>query len=77
MTKRKDVLTIKQKDAYFAIQYFIKEYGYSPTYRELAKMLNCDVSTAFSKVLQLEKKGYVKTGQGLFRTIRIIKEIVD
>nr|DAE73790.1 MAG TPA: SOS regulatory protein LexA [Bacteriophage sp.] len=70
-------LTIKQKMLLEAIEWFINEYGYSPTNRELANILKCDVNTVFKKLLILEEKGYIKTQNGRARTIQIIKEVEE
>ena len=69
------MLTVKQKMLLEAIEWFINEYGYSPTNRELANILKCDVNTVFKKLLILEDKGYIKTQNGRARTIQIIKKI--
>ena len=71
------MLTVKQKQVLEAIDYFKKNNYISPTYREIASLLNCDVSTVFKKVLLLEKKGYIKTINGKSRTIVIVKEWKD
>ena len=71
------MLTVKQKQVLEAIDYFIENNQISPTYREIANLLNCDVSTVFKKVLLLEKKGYIKTINGKSRTIVIVKEWKD
>lgn len=68
-------LTIKQKMTLESIEWFISENKYSPTFREISKMLNKDVSTVFDSVMQLEKKGYVKTCYGKSRSIVVLKPI--
>lgn len=55
------------------ISWFINEYGYSPTYRELAKELDSDPASVFNKVLILEEKGYISQKHGCSRTIKVIK----
>lgn len=70
-------LSIKQKMLLEAIEWFINEYGYSPTMKELANILKCDVNTVFKKLLILEEKGYIKTQNGRARTIQIIKEVEE
>lgn len=69
------MLTIKQKMVLEAIEWYIKKYGYSPTNRELANLLRCDVNTVFKKLLILEDKGYIKTKNGQARTIQIVKKV--
>lgn len=68
-------LSVKQKQVIEAIEYFINENGYSPTYRELSELLKCDVSTTFQKVLILEQKGYISTANGKSRTMRVLKKV--
>ena len=65
------MLTIKQKMLLEAIEWFINEYGYSPTNRDLANLLKCDVNTVF------KNKGYIKTQNGRARTIQIIKGVEE
>lgn len=69
------MLTMKQKMVLEAIEWYIKKYGYSPTNRELANLLRCDVNTVFKKLLILEDKGYIKTKNGQARTIQIVKKV--
>ncbi len=71
-------LTRKQKMVLEAIEYFIDENGYSPTYRELADLLNIKYESSIYKlILALEEKGYIKTKNGTARTIRIVKPLWD
>ena len=66
-------LTIKQKMALEAIDYFINEKGYSPSYREIAELLGFkSTNSAYNLVLTLESKGYIITDIGKSRTIRIV-----
>lgn len=68
------MLTNKQKQVFNAIEYLIEEKGYSPTYQEIADLLNVkNVSNIFNIVMNLEKKRYVSTKQGKSRTIMIVK----
>jgi SOS-response transcriptional repressor LexA len=68
-------ISIKQLQVLEAIEYFINQEGISPTYREIADLLKCDVRQVFEKVLILEEKGYVSTINGKARTIRILKKV--
>ena len=68
-------LSVKQLQILEAIEYFINQNGVSPTYREIATLLNCDVRQVFEKVLLLEQKGYISTINGKARTIKIIKKV--
>lgn len=71
------MLTVKQKQVLEAIEYFTNNNKVSPTYREIADMLKCDVNTVFKKALLLEQKGYIKTINGKSRSIVIVKEWKD
>jgi len=77
MNKTIPKLTIKQKKTLEAIEYFIEKYKYSPTYREIAKLLNIDVSQVFKSVMLLEEKGYVSTKNGKARSIIILRGDYD
>ena len=66
-------LTLKQKMTLECLDWFIKEHGYSPTYRELGELLNVDVASAFKRVTNLIIKGYVSETSGKFRTLKVIK----
>ena len=41
------------------IEWFIDEYGYSPTYHELGNLLNMDAASVFRRALILIDKGYL------------------
>lgn len=69
------MITIKQKMVLEAIEWYINKYGYSPTNRELADILKCDVNTVFKKLMILEEKGYIKTTNGKSRTIVILRGV--
>lgn len=66
-------LTIKQKMVLEFIEWFIDEYGYSPTYQEIADSLHSHPDNVFKKVLILIDKGYLTQVNGKQRTIRVIK----
>ena len=68
-------LTVKQKMTLEAIEYFIDNNGYSPTFQELAKLLNKNVSTVFKKVIILEEAGYVSSISGKQRTIKVLRGV--
>lgn len=69
------MLTIKQKMTLEAIEWYINKYSISPTYRELSKVLKCDVSAVFKRVFILEEKGYIKTQNGRARTIQVLRGV--
>lgn len=68
-------LTIKQKMLLEAIEWFIDTNGYSPSIKELCKLLgNSSTDTIFNKLMQLEQKGYISTVNGKPRTIKVLKK---
>ena len=77
MKKKVNKLTTKQKMLMEAIDHFIDCYGFSPTYKELGKMLDCSPVSIFQRVLLLEKMGYLSTVVGTCRTIKIIRKMED
>ena len=68
-------ISIKQLQVLEAIDYYIKQNGISPTYREIADLLKCNVRQVFEKVMLLEDKGYISTINGKARTIKILKKV--
>jgi len=70
----REKLSIKQRMVLECLDWFIGEYGYSPTYRELANELHCDINTVYKKVVILIDKGYVSSANGKSRTLRVIKK---
>lgn len=66
-------LSIKQRMVLECLDWFINEYGYSPTYRELAEKLNSTVNSVFKKMIILIDKGYVSCSNGKSRTLKVIK----
>lgn len=67
-------ITYKQKLTLECLDNFIKEHGYSPTYKELAELLHCDINTVFKKIYILIDKGYVSQVNGKTRTMKVIKD---
>lgn len=58
-------LTRRQKKVLKAIEDFILDHGYSPTIRQLAKLLNiASPSAVFKHILSLERKGYLERVRG-------------
>lgn len=58
-------LTEKQKKVLEAIENYFLAYGYSPTVRQLGKLLNMtNPSAVFKHIVSLEKKGYLKREKG-------------
>ena len=67
-------LTKKQEKLYLAIKNFIEKNGYAPTIREINEIINIkSTSTTFTKLLQLQKKGYITYINGKARTIKLLK----
>lgn len=71
------MITVKQKMVLEAIEYLVCKNGISPTYREIADLLKCNVRQVFEKVMLLEDKGYISTINGKARTIKVIKEVEE
>lgn len=72
--KQKDELTKKQEILYLAIKNFIEKNGYAPTIREINEIINIkSTSTTYTKLLQLQKKGYITYINGKARTIKLLK----
>ena len=71
-------LTIKQKLTFEYINWFINEYGYSPTVREIQKGLKLKYpNSVFEVLMSLEKNGYISTTYGKARTIKILRSDID
>ena len=66
-------LTYKQKLTLDYIDHFIRENGYSPTYQEIAEMIDSPVCSAFNIVTRLVNKGYLSMRNCKQRTIRVVK----
>ncbi|MFQ6108733.1 MAG: transcriptional repressor LexA [Candidatus Aminicenantales bacterium] len=61
-------LTRRQRKVLKAIEDFILDHGYSPTIRQLAKLLNiASPSAVFKHILSLERKGYLERLRGEVR----------
>jgi repressor LexA len=58
------------------LETYLKQYGYAPSIREIAKQINCD-STSYVKYYldQLQEMGYIERGERKSRSIRIMKSI--
>lgn len=66
-------LTGKQKQVSDFINAFIREKGFSPSLKEIAKHLGKEVSTAQYFVEQLKQKGYLKKDANMARGISPIQ----
>ena len=61
-------VTERQRKVLKTIEKFILEYGYSPTIRQLGKLLSiANPSAVFKHILSLERKGYLKRKKGEMR----------
>ena len=61
-------LTDRQRRVLEAIESFILEHGYSPTIRQLGKLVGiASPSAVFKHILSLERKGYLKRKRGEMR----------
>ena len=68
-----DDLTKAQEKMYYLIKDTIEENGYSPSFRELAKLNNSSVSTIQFHIIRLREKGYINYIDGKNRTLTILK----
>jgi repressor LexA len=65
VNKLRKELTERQKNVLEAIENFILVHGYSPTVRQLGKLLNiANPSAVFKHILSLERKGYLERIKG-------------
>jgi repressor LexA len=65
VNKIRKELTERQNKALKALESFILEHGYSPTVRQLGKILGiAHPSAVFKHLLSLERKGYLERAKG-------------
>lgn len=65
VNKLRKKLTEKQERILEALEEFILEHGYSPTIRQLGKLVKvASPSAVYKHILSLEKKGYLKREKG-------------
>lgn len=66
-------LTEKQGRIYDYICDYLKEHGFPPTVREIAKMAGLSsASSAHGYLKQLEEKGYITRIEGSPRSIQVV-----
>ena len=65
-------LTTKQKVVLEAIEWYIKNYGISPTIRDIAELTNTSTHPTHEKIIKLEEKGVISTQNGKGRSIRVL-----
>lgn len=68
-------LSEAQQRVYKTIKNFIDEYGYSPTVREIGKVLSKTPGTINFEIKMLKRKGYLDYTPLKSRTIRILKNV--
>ena len=70
------MLTESQMNLYIAIRDYIEEYGFSPTLRDLGKILGKNsTATIWARLKILKRKGYIDYIYNRNRTIKITKEL--
>jgi len=68
-------LTQKQQNVLNAIETYISENGYPPSYSQLAKLVNLKSNSTISGYLvRLKEAGYITWDEGCPRTLRIINK---
>ncbi len=65
-------LTIKQKVILEAIEWYIEQFGISPTIQDLAELTNTTTHPTHEKVMKLEELGVISTQNGKARTIKVL-----
>lgn len=75
--ERGDCVTKRQEEVLQVIALYIDEKGYAPSMRELAVYLNVkSVSTVYSFLESLKRKGYVTWEESKPRTLQVLKQTV-
>lgn len=64
--------TKKQMAVLSSIAKWVNSRGYPPTFRELAKSMDINVSDVFQKLVRLRRDGVVEWEDGKCRTLRIV-----
>lgn len=68
----KSALTKKQSEAYNAIVELKHEKTYCPSSREIAEHLGVSQTAALNRVRALARKGWIKSEQGIARSISLL-----
>ena len=69
----KQTLTRKQEESYRCILNYMKEHGYPPTVWEFGELIGVkSASSAFSRIKQLEKSGYIRRIPASSRAMEIL-----
>ena len=67
-------LTPTQRKVYYIVKDYIDQKGYSPTFREVARLNgNNSVATAKFHLDALKRKGYITFKEKLSRTLTILR----
>lgn len=74
---KSNLLTKKQIELYTVVKKFYKEFGYSPTLKELSDIQKKDKTTLRGILLRLEEKGYVSIEKYKKRGIRLVSDLYD
>ena len=70
---KREGLTPRQLDIYFEIADFISGNKYSPSYEEIKQLANLKSKSEVHRyVHQLERRGWIKLGNGRNRSISIV-----
>ena len=64
--------TPKQKILYDFIKKFQEENGFSPSFEEMQKVTNTELSSVYTRINSLQKKGWITRTKGIPRSIKII-----
>ncbi|MCM3109833.1 transcriptional regulator [Lederbergia lenta] len=67
--------TKRQKDVMNAIEFYVSDKGYSPSCRELSKMIGTTSVLTSGHLDKWKEKGYITFAPGIPRTIRMEKSI--
>jgi len=70
-----DELTQLQRRALGRIKRYIKDEGYAPTVREIARMMGGSSSSHGEYYVRaLERKGYITRAKGKARALRVVRD---
>ena len=68
-------LTPRQADVILLIRNHRHLHGYSPSVREIARMLNISRATVMSHIERMEKKNLIRHKPGAHRTLEVVEDI--
>lgn len=67
------VLTVRQSRILGIVRAFIEENGYSPSVRDVARIVGCAISTAAYQLRELELAGRIESTPGIARSFRAVE----